>query len=355
MQKENDKDFEIIDLDDTGEDTTPVDELPHKRHFRINIHMVLIAVVLLTLGVIIYKFSNWGIRVDPNDPANLPDEEYYVENLDHMLPLTDEEGNMLRPNTEDGLSIAIFGNGPFAEDRDAENGLAAMLADEAGATVYNYSIDGSYLAESSESLPMNIFTFYWLSLLACDIHVNDYFADSLELLGTDAPPYLASLIEELRDADLTAMDAIVVMYDASDYFSGRPVFNPDNPSDISTFTGNLSAGLALMKQHLPNTRIIVMSPTYAFSDQLDENGDYISSDIVRYGESPFSDYIQHMARCTGELQLTFVDNFYVTFNEENAGDYLEDNMHLNAAGRKKVIERLLYALNYYGTYFKQAD
>lgn len=355
MRKENDLDFEIIDLDATDEDAAPVEDPPRKRHFRINIHMVLIAVVLLTLGVIIYKFSNWGVLIDPNDPANLMDEEYYVENLDSMLPLTDEGGNMLRPNTEDGLSIAIFGNGPFAEDRDAENGLAAMLADEAGATVYNYSIADSYLAESSESLPMNMFTFYWLSLLACDIEVNDYFTDSLELLGTDAPPYLASLIKDLRAADLTTMDAIVVMYDASDYFLGRPVFNPENPTDISTFTGNLTAGLALMKQYLPNTRIIVMSPTYAFSDQLDENGDYISSDIVRYGENPLSDYVQHMARCTGEQQLTFVDNFYVTFNEDNALDYLEDNMHLNAAGRKRVIERLLYALNYYGTYYKRAD
>ena len=96
-----------------------------------------------------------------------------------------------------------------------------------------------------------------------------------------------------------------------------------------------------------------MSPTYAFSDQQDENGDYVSSDIMRYGEDVLSTYVIKASESASALQVSFVDNFYVTFNEDNATDYLSDHTHLNSAGRKKVIDRLLYALNYYNLFFEE--
>ena len=45
--------------------------------------------------------------------------------------------------------------------------------------------------------------------------------------------------------------------------------------------------------------------------------------------------------------VTFVDNLYGTVTEDNAQDYLIDHLHLNVAGRKKVAERFVYALNYF--------
>lgn len=348
MQKKENQELEIIDLDEPTDEAAAA-EPPRRKGFRINTHLILAFVVLLTIAVIFFRFSNWGVLVDPDEAAgNQEDSEYYAENLDNMLPLIDAEGNMVRPTTEDGLSIAIFGNGPFAEDRDSESGLAAMLADATGATVYNCSVRETYMAESSQSLPLDVYTPYWLSILACGLDLENFHEESILTLGTDAPPELESVYKTLKTLDFTTVDTIVFMYDASDYLAGRPVYNPDNPSDLSCAMGNLSAAIALMKQFLPNTRIIVMSPTYAFSDRLDENGNYISSDIVRYGDNPLSDYVQHMARIASEQQVTFVDNFYVTFNEDNAVDYLEDNMHLNSEGRRKVVDRLVYALNYFG-------
>lgn len=349
MQKKEEQDLEIIDLDETVQETAASSESPHRRGFRINTHMILALVILLTIAVVFFRFSNWGVLVDPEDLAGDPDDPtYYAENLDNMLPLVDAEGNMLRPNTEDGLAIAIFGNGPFAEDRDSDSGLAAMLASATGATVYNCSVNGTYMSESSQSLPLDVYTPYWMSILACGLDLENFHEQTILTMGDDAPPELESVYQTLSSLDFTTMDAIVFMYDASDYLAGRPVYNPDNPSDLFSAMGNLSASIALMKQFLPNTRIIVMSPTYAFSDRLDENGSYISSDIVRYGDDALSDYVQHMARIASEQQVTFVDNFYVTFNEDNAADYLEDNMHLNSEGRRKVIDRLVDALNYFG-------
>ena len=66
-------------------------------------------------------------------------------------------------------------------------------------------------------------------------------------------------------------------------------------------------------------------------------------------ETPFA--IQEAYIC-GQMQITFVDNIYGTFNENNASDYLSDNLHLNAEGRRKVAEHLVEAINYYNSFYE---
>lgn len=347
------EDFDTEGGDDTEDFDAESGDAGHtpRKKFPINIHVVLLVVVVVTVSFILYKYLTWGQQVDPDEAAAGTDD-YIAESYDSILSLTDGEGNIIAPNLEDGLSIAIFGNGPFAEDRDSEDGLAAMLAKSAGATVYNCSISGSYLASTEVMPDMSInpwdgFNFYWMSLLSTDLEVYDFPGQAIEALGTDAPPEAAAVRETMSTLDFDTVDVIVIMYDASDYLAGHPANTTEEISPTQSFAGNLEAGLQILRQEHPNTRIIVMSPTYAFSDRLDENGNYISSDIVRYGQDTLSAYIRSGAQSCGAAQVSYVDNFYVTFNEDNAVNYLSDNIHLNAEGRKKVIERLLYALNYY--------
>jgi len=80
---------------------------------------------------------------------------------------------------------------------------------------------------------------------------------------------------------------------------------------------------------------------------VDENGEYISSDQIRYAEDVFSTYVIKQYAACAENQVTFIDNLYGTITEDNAKDYLIDNIHLNVEGRKKIAERFIYALNYY--------
>lgn len=328
-----------------------------RKKIPLNIHVVLLVVVVATISFILYKYLSWGQIVDPDENTTGADD-YVAQSYDSILPLTDSEGNMVAPNLDDGLSIAIFGNGPFAEDRDAADGLANMLAEASGATVYNCSVSGSYLASTQPAPdmavnPWDAFTFYWMSLFSTDLEVNDFFAEAVAALGADAPPEASQVHDILSTLDFDTIDVIVVMYDAADYFAGRPAYSTETIPDIQSYAGNLKVGLEILKQQHPNTRIIVMSPAYAFSDQQDENGDYISSDIKRYGEDVLSTYVIKASETAAALQVSFVDNFYVTFNEDNATEYLNDHAHLNAAGRKKVIERLLYALNYYNAFFEE--
>lgn len=369
MEKQDIPDINIIDLEAGDMDVAGMEaadreaagtEAKRRKKFPINIHIVLLAVVLLTFGYIFYKYMNFGQIVEP-DESSAGSDDITLESYDNILPLTDEDGNIIAPNLEDGLSIVIFGNGPFAEDRDSESGLAGLLAQTTGATVYNCALSGSQMASSVSGNPdmsvnpLDAFSFYWMSVYSAGVDVIDFYGQALETLGTDAPPEAAEVRETLSTLDFETVDVIVIMYDAADYFAGTPACAEEDTPAIQSFAGSLAAGLDVLRMYHPNTRIIVMSPTYAFSDRLDDNGDYISSDIIRYGQDVLSTYVSKSAESCSAAQVSFVDNFYVTFNEDNAHSYLSDNLHLNPEGRKKVIERLVHALDYYNVFYESGE
>ena len=318
---------------------------------RINIHIVLLIVFILLILGILYKFFNFGERVNLDEifkdgPGTVDDT------FDTILPLTDAEGNPLYQIYGEDTTILAFGNAPFADDRDSEDNLASLIHQMTGATVYNCSVSGSYLAAEDDDLdpvahPWDIFNFYWLCSLATGFHgeVPDKYMQGVEVLGDQAPREAMDVYNTLTSIDMNEVDVIVAMYDASDYLAGHEMYNDGNNTDLRQFTGNMEAGIELLRFCYPNIRIMVLSPTYAYG--LDENGNYVSSDIQRYGWDVLSTYvIKQYASCASKM-VTFVDNLYGTITEDNADEYLVDHLHLNVKGRKKVAERFVHALNYF--------
>ncbi len=351
-------DLEIIDLENDREDFDREDSEKEEKNkkksgkrFHINIHIVLLATVLLFFAAIIYKFFNWGQFIDL-DEIFKDGPGTYEDTYDEILPLTDANGQMLNPDYSDGPTILVFGNSPFSDDRDSRDSLANMIAEKTGGTVYNCSISGSYLAAEQEILdtqekPMDIYSLYWLTVLATKTNpqFNSRFQNAADTLGDKVPPDAGNAYDTLTSIDFNDVDVITIMYDATDYFMGHGITNFDNATDITQFTGNLEASLELLQKTYPHIRIIVMGPPYAFA--IDENGKYVSSDIQRYGQDVLSIYnIMEWNSCAAR-SVTFVDHLYGTIHEDNAKKYLEDNLHLNKAGRKAVAERFVYALNYF--------
>ncbi len=360
-------DIDIIDLEETdspelpepAEVPAPADPRGGRRGIlsRINIHIVLLVVAVVFVGCIVYKIANFGVRVDLDEIfSDGPGE--YSDTYDTILPLIDKSNNPVYKDFGEGSTILALGNAPFADDRSSEDNLANLIRKETGATVYNCSISGSYMvAERAErdveQSPQDLFNPYWLCNIAADNQpVCDDYLKALELLGDDAPPEARQVYDTLRDIRLEDLDVLVVMYDASDYLAGHAMFNPEDATDITTFTGATEAVIEYMQFYYSNVRIIIMSPTYAFA--LEENGDYISSDMKRYGgQDVLSTYaILQYASCVSR-SVTFIDNIYNTINEDNAEKYLSDHIHLNPKGRQKVAERFAYALSYYNGQFGQ--
>lgn len=349
-------DIDIIDLDLDMENLpdTPPDSiqepdsetvpLPKRILSHINIHIVLLVVVLAFISGIAYKILTWGVLVDPDDI--LPGD--YDNSNDIFLPLTDDKGHVLRNDYSGNINILAFGNAPFADDRGSKDNLLSMVEEMTGATIYNCSVSGSYLAAELPYLqedicPMDVFNFYWLCFLALnDETIAGKYRHAVELLGENAPPEAMDVYDTLTSLDLDTVDVIMIMYDGSDYLAGHGILNIENDMDPQQFTGNMEAGLALLQDIYPNIRFIVLSPAYAYG--LDENGNYVSSDIQRYGQEGLSTYVFCQGYSVAKYSVTFLDNLYGTIHEDNASEYLIDHIHLNVAGRKKVAERFVDAL-----------
>lgn len=315
----------------------------------INWHLVLLIVFILSVILIVVMLRNWGQVVNLNDIQleEDPSVDPYIDVLDNILPNSDAEGS---PASLDGVTkVVLFGNDPFAADYGTNNNVGEMIADLSGATVYNCAVSGSRLVPtgflySVQEDPMDAFNFYWLTTFL-GFEGVDFCEQSLTKAPDSLPAEAKDAYETLCSIDFSTIDVIGIMYDASDYLEGESLINHENHIDIHTFYGNLNAGIQLLQETFPHIRIIVMSPTYAYA--VDEEGNYVDSDIHIYNEFPLSTYSQMMDQCAANLGVSYVDNFYGTVNVNNAGDYLIDNLHLNMDGRQKLAERFVYALQYY--------
>lgn len=320
----------------------------------VNLHIVLASVALLVIAVIAYKVVNWGEYIDLDEIFKDGAGEY-SDTFDSIIRLVDKSGMPIEPANDDGkTTIVLFGNAPFADDRNAKDSMASLIADMADATVYNCSVSGSYLAslpyENSyeKEAPVNAFNFYWMCHLASGSLVDQSYKAALQTLGSSAPPEAQEVYDTVKSIDFSQVDVIGIMYDASDYLAQHPIYSDEDYTDITRFTGNLEAGIQLLQETYPHIRIIVMSPTYAYTDKIDETtGKYIVDDIMREGYNVLATYVLKQCESCIRNRVSFVDNMYGTVTATEAEECLTDYLHLNAKGRKLVAERFVYALKYY--------
>ena len=334
---------------------TPTPAVKAKK--RLSTHQIILIVLAVTVLAcviaVVYRFKNWGQFIGQDEIFQDGLGEY-SDTFDMILPLIDAEGNVITPKKGETLNILLFGNAPFADDRDSSDGLANMIAQMTGANVINCSISGSYMASVEPwyngNEPMDAFIPYWLVQRGIyhDNPYNDhYYEDAKAQMGDAYPAEADAIVDYLASTDLSQIDVFVFCYDGSDYLMGHPMYSDDRDNDIQQFTGCLEASIEELQWNCPNSRIIVLSPPYAFAAEKDENGEYLSSDIKTYGWDVLSTYVIKEYGSCASRQVTFVDNLYGTITQDNAKDYLIDNLHLNVAGRKKIAQRFVYALNYY--------
>lgn len=307
---------------------------------KINWHLILLLVFVFSVIFIIYRFKNWGTKVDLDNLGHV-DDNYDVETVDNILPLI-YEGDA--PAVNDGIrKVVLLGNDTFAQNKGTSDDMANMIAELSGATVYNCAFEGSYLSSTSnyintKTYPMDAFNLYWLTTAFTINNLEPYEA-VFEECADQIPADAEETFETLCSIDFNTVDVIGIMYDANDYLAARPMINIEKPDDIYTFTGNLVASIDMIQDKYPHIRIIVMSPTYAYA--INEEGEYVSSDLYCYIKDPevshkLSNYALLLERETAPQGISFVDNIYGTINETNADQYLLDNISLNVDGRKKI-------------------
>jgi hypothetical protein len=321
-----------------------------KRSVIIHICFALAAVVILALVTV--RLKGWFRIVDLGEISGSESGVADYECHDSIMPLTDEEYNLIRQNEE---VILVFGNDPFSVDCGENGSLSAMVEEASGAKVINCAITGSCIGMQEPAFditksPMNLFSLYYLACIACmDADYNPQLSQAKDALGDAFPENGEMVMKMLGDLDISDVDVIVLCYDGSDYLMNIPTgLDEKEYSDpFCSYLGSFSASVELFKKVAPGARIIILSAPYMF--RVTDEGEWEPcEDHPNLLGEDLSDYVLGQYKlCTEAYDISFVDNYYSSVNMENGREYLTDGRILNEAGKQVICDRFMYALTYY--------
>ncbi len=341
------KENEIIDTSlEAPEDETASAEdnaVPetHKKRFHINLHIIMIAAILIIAAISVYRLNRWnkGTILEDNG-ENVDTSQFDIEVLDMILPM---DASLLEGREDDGVNtILCLGNNPFTDDRD-KTGLASLIAAKTNSVVYDCAFPDSSAACKypvyNPEYTKDHFNFYYV----VECFKNNEFTAISSIAGDEPDPRYSETVEVMKTVDMDKVDMIIIMYDSTDYNIGTPSDNPDNPKDVTAFTGGLRVTIENIKNTWPYIRIFLMSPTYA--QAMDEDGNVTNGTITDMGNGTLNHYMIKEADAAMDCGVSFIDNYYGTINEDNYQEYMTDYMHYNNAGREKLADRIAEIIN----------
>ncbi|MGN0381107.1 MAG: hypothetical protein ACI4EP_04425 [Suilimivivens sp.] len=311
-----------------------------KPPFRINLHVILIVAIVLIAVISVYRLVKWNQGTVLEDNTDVDTSQFDVEALDMIIPM---DTSLLEGREDDGqTTILCFGNNPFSDDR-GDTGLAAQIAQKTDAVVYDCAFPDSSMACKypvyNPEYTRDHFNFYYV--VEC-FRNNDFTA--ISSIANDEPdPRYAETVEVMKTVDMDKVDIIVIMYDSTDYNMGTPSDNPDNPYDVTAFTGGLRVTVENIKNTWPYIRIFVMSPTYA--QAIDEDGNLSNGTTTDLGNGTLNHYLVKEVDAAIDSGVSIIDNYYGTINEDNYKKYMKDHMRYNDAGRELLADRLADIIN----------
>ena len=305
-----------------------------EKQFRLNIHLILLAVIVLIIIFCAVKLYIWNKGVPSDYDPNRQTTDFDTEAMDYIIPLAPDK---LEGREDDGVTtILCLGDDPFSLDQGS-GGLAEQIAAKTGATVDNGSFTGTTMAVQFEDYNDG----YILDAFAFVNVAKSLASGNFDLLSTAASysfdQAFPQTVSTLESIDMNSLDMICIMYDGSDYINRRPCEDPNHPDNPQTYTGALRSGIQAIQEAWPHIRIVVMSHT--FCHNVNEEGNFENGDRVDLGNGTLSHYLQKELDTTSELGVSFIDNFYGSINEDNYLDYMTDYIHFNDAGRELLATR----------------
>lgn len=314
---------------------------PAKSGFRINLHIVLIAAILLIAIVSVYRLYKWnqGVPLD-TDTEDVDTSQFDIEALDMILPM---DSSLFEGREDDGVTtILCLGNNPFTDDRSS-TGLSSLIAAKTDSVIYDCAFPNSSAACKypvyNPEYTRDHFNLYYVA----ECFRNDEFTAIASIANDEPDPIYAQTVEVMKTVDMDKVDIIIIMYDSTDYNQGTPSDNPDNPYDVTAFTGGLRTTINNIKNTWPYIRIFVMSPTYA--QYMDEDGELHNGTTTDLGNGTLNHYLVKESDAAMDCGVSFIDNYFGTINEDNYEEYMTDHMHYNDAGREKLADRIADIIN----------
>lgn len=301
------------------------------------IHVAIISIIVIILGVAIFKILNWGtsseelIGFDTGENFEYEDEDY--------IALV--EPKYLEGRVDDGITtVVMLGDDTLSDYPDAD-GISAQVAQLADATIYDVSFANSRLASKSASGSFSdtyvedAFSLPWLSLC---IAANDYKLQDDKIDSIEGEDYQEAL-DVLKSIDFETVDIITILYGPHDYLDGTTITDPANHNNITAYSGALQESIRLIQEEYPHIRIIAVSPSFCVVE--DEDGKPNGSDTYNTGHGILANYMIAAKTISVWSNVSYIDNIFgLPISIETSEDYLENHIHPNASTRTFIAQRI---------------
>ncbi len=257
--------------------------------------------------------------VVPEVEISEPEQEQVITEEDQISPAGGE------------LQIVFLGDSIFDNNRDG-TGIPYLTSVACNADCYNLAIGGTCAAiELTEQYGDDEWTSRSLVGMVKAIRGDiptDVFA------GTRAKEILDS-----GEVDFRNTDYFIVEYGMNDFFRATPLTSDSSDYDVRTYVGALRYAVSNLQECANDATIILCGPNYAQFF----NGDAFIGDgnTLNTGYGTLFDYkgiCQYVAK---EQGAHFFDAYLdLGINGYTAEEYLEDGVHLSAAGRQLYADAL---------------
>lgn len=217
------------------------------------------------------------------------------------------------------ITLVFFGDSIFGNYSGGMS-IPGIINGLTGAAIYNLGLGGSTASRTDRS-PLSL-----------PEAVNAFFTGNPSVFPEDHQAYseLTRYCSSAADDDRDR--CYIINVGLNDYFDGCPVRSED-PWDSATYTGAIRTTVSLIREHSPESRIILCTPNYS---------PVVTSIADAGGLKEYADAVLSLA---GELNVDVVDNFYdLGINAANYEQYLGDAVHPNESCRFRIAQDIIKTL-----------
>lgn len=237
------------------------------------------------------------------------------------------------------VDILFLGDSLIGQYRD-ETSIPYLVGEELGMVVFNGAFGGTSLARLNLE-DKSTFQKDGLNLpsLARAISYDDFGVQQSVYIREAATEHFGQVVDELEQVDLQNLQYLIIEYGTNDYFAGVPLENPEKLYDEYTFAGALRSSLEVLRKSLPDLQIILISPTYNWYLNTQEN-----CENKDFGGGYMPGYVNAAKEIAEEYGVGYVDvytDFYPQKSHQDALIYTEDGVHPNEDGRKKIAQAII--------------
>lgn len=214
-------------------------------------------------------------------------------------------------------------------------GITDVMEERLGKTVFNGAFGGTRMSFWNENSQGSRASSEWCMVRLAQAICNDdwgsqlatvSYANHYQMTNTQALDYFYDRMIQLSQIDFEQVEILLIEHGTNDYNVGRPLDNPENAFDETTFGGALRSSLALLQKTYPQMHIILVTPIYC---EIGENKCYNTD----YGGGYLDDYVALEKQIAAEFGVEVIDAYHESgIWEENVDVYLPDRLHPSEAG-----------------------